>query len=49
MEEKRRILLVEDDPNFGIVLRDYLGSLSIGWQKRAKLSNFGKQNFCDFG
>lgn len=25
MEEKRRILLVEDDPNFGIVLRDYLG------------------------
>tara|TARA_B100001093_G_scaffold518778_1_gene604883 strand:- start:1329 stop:2036 length:708 start_codon:yes stop_codon:yes gene_type:complete len=25
MEEKRKILLVEDDPNFGIVLRDYLG------------------------
>ena len=24
MNDKKRILLVEDDPNFGIILRDFL-------------------------
>jgi len=24
MDSEKRILLVEDDPNFGIILRDYL-------------------------
>ncbi|MCH8546140.1 MAG: response regulator, partial [Cryomorphaceae bacterium] len=24
MEERKSVLLVEDDPNFGLILRDYL-------------------------